>query len=311
MTHDETRTREVLAEHLAEAFTTERRLTSVLRGQIAATPRGAYRNALETHLRETRDHAERVAARIEEVAPDGGGLPNPLELGARTAQTVLSQVTTLSRVPLDLVRGAGGDPRVLRNAFDAAASEALEIAQYTAIEALARRAGDEQTAELAASILADERRMLDRVLGVIPRLATAELEGDGRADLATTGAADTLRALRTPAPESADDLPIPDYDDRNAEEIVRRLGDLSQDELTAVDGYERAGRDRTTIRERIAALRGDEPLPGYDAMTAAEIRAALADAEPEQAAAVERYERAHKKRSTVLDATRREATAAR
>src|SRR3954468_18874832 len=44
-------------QYLDEAYATERTLVSVLSEQIAMTPRGSYRNALETHLRETRDHA--------------------------------------------------------------------------------------------------------------------------------------------------------------------------------------------------------------------------------------------------------------
>jgi ferritin-like metal-binding protein YciE len=53
---------------------------------------------------------------------------------------------------------------VLKNAKDACASEALEIATYTAIECLAQRVGDDETARLAASIRADEERMLARIL---------------------------------------------------------------------------------------------------------------------------------------------------
>ena len=48
---------------------------------------------------------------------------------------------------------------MLKNAKDACASEGLEIATYTAIERLARSVGDEETARLAASILADEEKM--------------------------------------------------------------------------------------------------------------------------------------------------------
>ena len=72
---------------------------------------------------------------------------------------------------------------MLKNAKDAAATEALEIATYTAIERLATGVGDDRTAKLAASIRADEQRMLDRILALLPALtdavAAADLRGEG------------------------------------------------------------------------------------------------------------------------------------
>ena len=87
---------------------------------------------------------------------------------------------------------------MLKNAKDAAATEALEIATYTALERLAPGAGDDRTAKLAASIRADEERMLERVLGLIPALtdavAAADLHGEGTYKVAETGAADAVRS---------------------------------------------------------------------------------------------------------------------
>ena len=115
-----------------------------------------------------------------------------------TAQDAVGQMIALAKAPLDLVRGSGGEEKVLKNAKDACATEALEIATYTAIERLARSVGDEETAKLAASILADEEKMLERVLREIPKLAAAvvraDVEGDPSYDITTTGAADAVRA---------------------------------------------------------------------------------------------------------------------
>ena len=71
---------------------------------------------------------------------------------------------------------------MLKNAKDASASEALEIATYTAIERLARAVGDDQTAELAASIRADEEKMLERVLREIPKLTDAVVRAEVKGD---------------------------------------------------------------------------------------------------------------------------------
>ena len=143
-------------QYLDEAQTTEQALTRVLQSQIAMTPRGSYRTALENHLAETRDHATRVGRRMK--ALDEGSNPVMAVVGA--AGTVVGQVVAVGKTPFDLLRGSGGEEKVLKNAKDACATEALEIATYTAIERLARAAGDDETAKLAASILADEEKML-------------------------------------------------------------------------------------------------------------------------------------------------------
>ena len=80
------------------------------------------------------------------------------------------------------MRGTSVQEKLLKNAKDDCAAEALEIATYTAIEHLARSAGDDETAKLAASIRADEQRMLEQLLDTeIPKLtdAVAETEVPG------------------------------------------------------------------------------------------------------------------------------------
>ena len=112
-------------------------------------------------------------------------------------ESVVGQVLALGKTPFDLLRGSGGEEKVLKNAKDACATEALEIATYTAIERLARSVGDDETAELAASILADEEKMLERVLREIPKLTDAvvgaDVKGEPSYDVTTTGAAETTK----------------------------------------------------------------------------------------------------------------------
>ena len=63
-----------IVQYLNEAHASEMALTRVLQSQIAMTPRGGYRSALETHLQETQDHAARVERRLGEL----GQGSNPL-----------------------------------------------------------------------------------------------------------------------------------------------------------------------------------------------------------------------------------------
>ena len=106
------------------------------------------------------------------------------------------------------------------------------------------------------------------------------------------------------------DLAIAGYDKLTAEEIVAKLSELSQIDLAKVDAYERKHQNRTTVLERVSTLRGDEPWPGYDELTVAELQTALGKADETAIKAVRTYERAHKARAGVLKATERELATA-
>ena len=329
-----------VVQYLEEAHATELALVRVLQSQIAMTPRGSYRSGLETHLGETRDHAARVADRLDAL----GHGSNPLLAVVGLAETVLEQALAVGKTPFDLLRGSGGEEKVLKNAKDACATEALEIATYTAIERLARSVGDDETAALAASIRADEEKMLERVMREIPKLTDAvvgaDVKGESSYDVTTTGAADSARdagratkaaarkttattkrtarqARKVPgvaraegqvkgAVASEGDLAIPRYDALTAEEIIGKLAGLSQVDLAKVEAYERKHQNRTTVLGRVGTLRGNEPWAGYDELTADEVQAVLSEGDDSRAEQVRSYERSHKNRAGVLKAAERE-----
>src|SRR5579863_3597570 len=182
-----------VVQYLNEAHASEVGLVSVLKSQIAMTPRGSYRDGLENHLDETRTHAQRIQERLGELERSR----DPLQAFLGFAESLVGQTLALSKTPLDLLRGSGGEEKVLKNAKDACASEALEIATYTAIERLARAVGDDETADLAQRILADEERMLARVMREIPKLTDAvvraDVKGQPSYDITTTGAGEAVK----------------------------------------------------------------------------------------------------------------------
>ena len=334
------KTEQKIVQYLSEAHATEKALVTVLQTQIAMTPSGSYRDGLESHLRETREHASRVQRRLGELGQGSG----PIQAGVGLVQNVVGQALALGKTPLDLVRGSGGEEKVLKNAKDACATEALEIATYTAIERLAISAGDRATQALADSIRADEQRMLDRTLREIPKLTEAvvrsEIRGNPSYDVRETGAADAARsasnsvkgaardarssakrtarkARKVPGVAQAEgqvkgvlasegDLAISGYGKLTAAEIVEKLAHLSQVDLAKIDSYERKNENRTTILSRITSLRGNEPWPGYDELSVDEIRAALDEGDEDRIRRVRSYERSHKNRAGVIDASERE-----
>jgi len=331
---------EKLLQYLNEAHATEHALTRTLQAHIAVTPRGSYRSGLEKHLNETKRHADRLERRMGEL----GASRNVIQMGLGLVESIVGQALALSKGPIDLVRGTAGEEKLLKNAKDECATEGLEIATYDAIERLATAVGDEETAKLAVSIRAEEERMLENLRQEIPRLTDAvvraELHDDPSFDLSTTGAADAARAggaavrdtarrasgrarstarqaRKVPGVAQAEgqvkgavadeaDIPIANYDDLNANEIISELGELSQIDLAKVDSYERKHANRKSVLEKVNSLRGEEPWPGYDELTVGEVEQAVATADRDRVAKIRDYERRHKGRQGVLEAIDRE-----
>ena len=260
-----------IVQYLDEAYGSEHALERVLAAQTAMAPRGSsYRAALETHLVETQGHARRVRERARALGQADGAA----QAATRLVQSAIGQALALGKTPLDLLRGHGGAEKALKNAKDACATEALEIATYTAIERAARRAGDEETARLAATIRADEERMLARLLREIPVLAdrasgpaapvapvarpSRSVVGASAATAAATRrtAAGAQRSARRVRPPVAAELPIPRYGQLTAGEVNLLLADLSPQDLDRVEAFERRHRNRRRVLSRIASLRG-------------------------------------------------------
>src|SRR3954469_15761437 len=208
--------RGMLIQYLDEARATEDALVRTLQAHVALTPRGAYRDLLEHHLEETRGHSRAVGRRLSALGASGSLIGATIGL----AESVVGQALALAKGPLDVLRGHGGEEKLLKNAKDECATEALEIATYDAIETLARELGDSATAELAARHRADEERMLAGLRELIPSLtraaAAGRTGGEGSYRVDETGAADAVRAVTDPAP-------WPGYDDLNAGQVVARL----------------------------------------------------------------------------------------
>ncbi len=281
-----TSTDTTLNQYLAEAHASEVGLVRVLQSQIAVAPRGELRQGLEKHLEETRDHAARLQRRMSELGEGSSTVEVVGGAVVAATQSVVAQGLAFAKTPIDLVRGSGGHEKVLKNAKDACATEALEIATYDALEQVAKSAGDRQTAELAASIRKDEERMLERLRGQIPALAAAVV-GDRDFKVSQTGAADATRRTAKKT-------------ERKAKKSAARTRTAAKDQAgstkaaaksTAKSAADKAGKE--------AGIK--EPFRGYDKMTVDEVKEKVSN-NPDRADQVERYESSHEGRKGVLEA---------
>jgi ferritin-like metal-binding protein YciE len=151
-----------LVQYLSEAYGKERELETTLEAHIAMTTKVPYAKRLKQHLRETKAHAKGLERRIKKLG--GGG---------QTTQTAIGKVMAAAKGPLHMVRGSGEQEKMLKNAKTEYFNEHEEIATYLAIETLAERVGDRETAKLAKDIRREEERMAKFLEGQIKSLTGA------------------------------------------------------------------------------------------------------------------------------------------
>jgi hypothetical protein len=237
------------------------------------TPAGSYREALEGHLEETREHSRLVGERLREVGPDPGLTRIAVwtaQRGVGLAESVAGRVLAVWKAPIDMLRGGSGEEKLLKNAKDECASEALEIATYEALERLAEAVGDSETARMARRIRADEERMLARLRQEIPRLAGAvvgaEVKGrrsyrvdrTGAADAGRRAARNTVRSARRVARKAASAAEKPGEEAaRTASTAGRAAARASSEAAGKVqDASERTARTARAARGRAAGEGG-------------------------------------------------------
>ena len=161
-----------LIQYLNEAYGKEKQLETALQAHITLTTRPPYKKRLQQHLKETKQHAKLLERRVKKLGgtPDAGpDIPGPAEAVANLA----GRAVAAAQGPLHALRGTGEAEKMLKNAKDEYHEEAEEIANYTAIEALADVVGDKETAKIAKGIKREEERMAKFLEKLIPQLTKA------------------------------------------------------------------------------------------------------------------------------------------
>jgi len=193
-----------IVQYLEDAHAAELAGIQTLNAHAAITPPGVYRDLLERHLQETRAQAGRLEDRLAEL----GSARNPITATLGFLETAIGQALAIGKAPIDMLRGPGGAEKLLKNAKDECATEALEIATYDALEALADAVGDPKTATLVREIRTQEELTLKHLRELIPALTRdvvkAEMTGATVPRGSTTGAADAASKVAHAAAEEAE-----------------------------------------------------------------------------------------------------------
>jgi ferritin-like metal-binding protein YciE len=139
---------EKLVEYVQDAHAMEQNVSTMLDSMIATTDDPEIKGMLEDHKRQTDEHERRLRERMD-------------ALGAGT-----STIKEVGGIGAALFKGVGDMARTdkhAKNARDGFVTEHMEIAAYELLERLAKRAGDEETAEVARKNRADEQAMAKKI----------------------------------------------------------------------------------------------------------------------------------------------------
>jgi ferritin-like metal-binding protein YciE len=155
---------EQLRKYLADAHAIEQQAITMLERAPDLSGDTPLNHLYEDHLVETREHAELVKERLDALGGDNSSIKDAaMRMGARNWGAFF-----------------GGHPDTPgKLAAFTYAFEHLEIGGYEQLKRVARRAGDEATAEIADRILEQERTAARRIEGMFDEAVTAALDAVG------------------------------------------------------------------------------------------------------------------------------------
>jgi ferritin-like metal-binding protein YciE len=153
-----------LVKHIDEAHAMEQNVLRMLDGMISTTDDAEIKDALEHHKLQTQNHSDRMEQRLEahDASPS-------------TVRQIGGVLGAMMKMPMDMVRGE----KAGRNARDAYSTEHLEIASYELLQRIAQRAGDEETANAAREIIAEEQEMAKTIEQNWDKFADLSLREEG------------------------------------------------------------------------------------------------------------------------------------
>jgi ferritin-like metal-binding protein YciE len=161
-----------LIKHIDEGVAMEQTVLRMLDSMIRTTQDREISRALEQHKQTTREHIQRLEQRLKMH----GASPSRTRQAGGIVGARLKSVVDVAR------RDKAG-----RNARDGFVTEQLEIASYELLERIARKAGDEQTAQVARQNRTEDQAMAKRLADNWDKVAELSLQGNGGGDGGSSG----------------------------------------------------------------------------------------------------------------------------
>ena len=152
-------TKDRIIRYLQDAHAAEVGGAASLKDIVAEATDPDLKAAAQQHLTETESQASRLEARLTALggkANDGKGILN----------TILGKGSDLLNIFHDK------EDKQTQDTIKAYALENFEVGMYTSLHAYAEAVGDSETAALAKSIMGEEQQTAEKLLRLIPQVAT-------------------------------------------------------------------------------------------------------------------------------------------
>jgi ferritin-like metal-binding protein YciE len=162
-----------LTKHIDEAIAMEEDVVRMLESMIETTDDVDIKRELREHKVETERQSQRLRERLEAH----GAEPSLVREAGGVMGALMKSIVDAAR-----------SEKAGRNARDGYATEHMEIASYQLLERIARRAGDEETAEVARQNRGEEEAMAARLDRHWDRFAELSLRDAGVTAVANAAA---------------------------------------------------------------------------------------------------------------------------
>ena len=151
---------EQIVKYLTDVHSLEANATDQLKSGVDASKDPQLTTALREHLAETEQQERLVRARLEALGESPSTIKDLAQRGwaAMTGLAANASPDTTGKI-----------------AITAYMFEHLEIASYRSLRAVAEEAGDTETAQLAARIIAEEQAAADKLSGMLERVALSSV----------------------------------------------------------------------------------------------------------------------------------------
>lgn len=166
----------IAVEELTGLALQERALTTLLARQSGESPLGGPRERVEAHLRQSRRHQQTFDELVDRLRGQRGAgelVWGVLRSGLAAAGGIGANVAQLAIAPLEGLRRAGGEERLLENAGVEAAALANKLVILTAVAEAASHTGDDDVAATLERVRDEAQETWDTLLDATPALMQA------------------------------------------------------------------------------------------------------------------------------------------
>ena len=155
---------EQVVRYLTDAHGMEQQSLKSLESSASSADTPSMKALFEQHIEQTKTQQARLERRLREI----GAEPS-------TTKDAGNAAISAGKGLVDRFRPDNAG----KNVRDAYIGESLEIVSYELLSRVARRAGDEQTVEVAEQNLSEERATLEQLEGLLDEAVDASLREEG------------------------------------------------------------------------------------------------------------------------------------